>query len=327
MRAAYMPTPRVLEVGEFPHPSLSRSGEVVVEMHYASVCGSDLHIIYDGMHLADSIGKAGYPGHEGVGVVVESRSARFPLGGRVLTVPPGHAGRCFAEYQLLDERYLVPLPDEGDLPRLLMAQQLGTTVFALKKFRQPGGRTAAVIGAGSAGLFFLQLLLARGYERVLLSEPNAQRLAVATQLGAVPVHVPSDSLVDVVAAATGDEGVDLVIETAGLDACRALAVDVVRKGGAVGCFGYPERQGLAPFPVYPAFRKTASVLFASGAQAEAELSSFHEAVQLILRGDIDVEFCLRHTVRLDAALAGVELARAQGDVVKVIIDLRSVETQ
>jgi L-iditol 2-dehydrogenase len=317
-----MPRPGVLDVGDFPDPVLTRDGDVVVQMQYASVCGSDLHMLYDGLHREDQIGKAGYPGHEGVGVVVESRSTRCPVGAQVLTVPPGDMGGCFAELQLIDDEHLVPLPTGADLPRLLMAQQLGTTVFAAKKFCQQPGTTAAIIGAGSAGLFFLQLLRARGYETVLLSEPSAGRLAVAEGLGAVPVHVPTQSLADAVLDVTAGRGADLVIETAGLDACRAEAVEAVRRGGTVGCFGYPERVGLAPFPVQRAFRKAASVLWTSGAQAEQGLSSFREAVRLIDSGSVDADFCLHHRVGLEDAISGVELARAQGDVIKVIFDLR-----
>lgn len=324
MRAAYMPRAGLLEVGDFPDPVLTRDGDVLVQMQYASVCGSDLHMLYDGMHRDDQLGKAGYPGHEGVGVVVESRSARFPVGAEVLTVPPGDAGGCFAELQLVDDEHLVVLPAGGDLPRLLMAQQLGTTVFAAKKFCREPGTTAAVIGAGSAGLFFVQLLRARGYRQVLLSEPNAGRLSVAEGLGAVPVEVPASSLVDEVLRATGGAGVDLAVETAGTDACRAQAVAAVRRGGTVGCFGYPERRGLAAFPVEAAFRKAASVLWTSGAQAEPGLASFHEAVRLIDQGAVDVEYCLRRTVGLEDAVAGVQLARQQGEIVKIVVDLRPV---
>lgn len=325
MRAAYMPRPGVLEVGDFPDPVLIRDGDVVIQMDYASVCGSDLHILYDGMHRDDQVGKAGYPGHEGVGVVVDSRSARFPVGAQVLTVPPGDRGGCFAELQLIDDEHLVALPAGGDLPRLLMAQQLGTTVFATKRFCREPGTTAAIIGAGSAGLFFLQVLRARGYEQVLVSEPHAARRAVAEGLGAVPVRVPSESLVDAVLHATRGRGADLVVETAGLDACRAQAVEAVRRGGTVGCFGYPERVGVAPFPVHAAFRKAASVLWTSGAQAEPNLSSFHEAVRLIDRGAVDADFCLRRTVGLEDAVVGVELARRQGDIIKIVVDLRPAE--
>lgn len=317
-----MPRPGELEVRDFPDPVLVRDGDVVVQMHYASVCGSDLHMLYDGLHRDDQVGRAGYPGHEGVGTVRESRSPRFAVGTPVLTVPPGDTGGCFAELQLIDDEHLVPLPAGGDLPRLLMAQQLGTTVFAAKRYCEPTGSTAAVIGAGSAGLFFLQLLLSRGYEQVLVSEPHPARLALAEELGAVPVHVPERSLLDAVVDATGGEGVDLVIETAGTDACRAEAVDAVRRGGTVGCFGYPERPGLAPFPVQASFRKAVTAVWTSGAQAEPGLSSFHEAVRLIDEGAVDVDFCLRRTVGLEDAVAGVELAREQGEVVKVVVDLR-----
>lgn len=317
-----MPGPGRLAVGEFPDPRPARDGDVLVQMQYASVCGSDLHMLYDGLHREDMLGRPGYPGHEGVGVVVDTRSDAFPVGTPVLALPPGDAGGCFAELQVLGEGQLVPLPSDDDLPRLLMAQQLGTTVFALQAFGRPTGRTAVVIGAGSAGLFFLQLL-AGSFDQVLVSEPHPDRLAVAERLGAVPVRVPDSSLADAVAAATGGSGADLVVETAGLDACRAEAVHLLRKGGTVGCFGYPERTGLAPFPVQAAFRKAASVRWVSGAQSEPGLTSFREAVRLVVEREVDVDFCLEHAVDLESAVAGVEVARAQGPVIKIVVDLRT----
>ena len=88
-----MPGPGRIEMGDFPVPGIT-DGQVLVQMQYASVCGSDVHAVFDGFHNPDSVGRPGYPGHEGVGVVVESRSELFPPGTPVLTVPHGPDGGC-----------------------------------------------------------------------------------------------------------------------------------------------------------------------------------------------------------------------------------------
>ncbi|WP_159961677.1 zinc-binding dehydrogenase [Blastococcus haudaquaticus] len=309
-------------MSDFPLPEIA-DGQVLVQMQYASICGSDVHIVHDGFHNPDSIGIPGYPGHEGVGVVVESRSELFAPGTPVLTVPHGHEGGCFAEYQAVAEQQVIPLPPDGDPLRLLMAQQLGTAVFAMKKFWQPDAETAAVVGVGSAGLFFVQLLLAKGCTQVVVSDVNETRLRAAQALGATGVLAPDASLAEEVLRATGGKGADLVIETSGLDIGRAEAVAAVRTHGYVGCFGYAERTGLSPFPVHMAFRKAATVAWVRDTQSEPGLQSFREGLRLIRSGEIDIDHHLGHVIPLEDTASGVETAHSGLDVVKVIISMPS----
>ncbi|MQA96024.1 MAG: zinc-binding dehydrogenase [Streptosporangiales bacterium] len=315
MRAAFMPAAGRLEVGDFPEP-VPGEGEVVVEMHHASICGSDVHVVFDGFHTPERLGAPGYPGHEGVGVVVESRSPRFTPGTPVLTVPFGYLGGCFAEYQHIDDGHVIALPDGAGLRGLLPAQQLGTTIFAMKKFT--GGRTiepgtAVIIGAGSAGLYFLQLVLRMGFSQVIVSDLNEGRLAIAKSLGAThTVHHPAASVTEAALDLSGGVGADLVIEAAGYDSCRADAVRMVRYAGVIGCFGFPESRDDAPYPAYEAFRKAATIEWVVGTQSEPGLASFRAAVDEIARGTIEVAHCLDCAYPLEEATAAMDLAHMQG---------------
>ncbi len=283
-------------------------------MHHASICGSDTHVVLDGFHRAERLGEPGYPGHEGVGVVEVSRSDRFAAGDRVLTVPPGWLGACWAELQVVPEAYLVRVPDGLPLERGLMAQQLGTTIFAMKKFGRPDGDVAVVIGAGSAGLYFAQHLRQLGHPHVVVAEPDAGRRALAGGLGATRVVDPAvESLVEVVGELTGGSGAALVIEAAGYDALRADAIEMVRHGGTVGFFGYPELHGDAPYPSFLAFRRNVSIEWVNGAQLEPGLASFVEAMRLIATGEIAVDHCLERFLDLEDADAAVRLAKARGE--------------
>jgi L-iditol 2-dehydrogenase len=329
MRAAVLRAPGQVEVDDFPIPDLQH-GEVLVRMTRASICGSDLHVVYDG--FARTFEKPGYPGHEGIGVVLESRSDSFREGQVVLTVPTGVGGQCFASHQVVPEAFLVPLPDDADQERLLFAQQLGTTIYAMRKFwpRDPATgdtppgleplepRCAVVIGAGSAGLFFVQLARHAGFEQIVVSDPTPERRQLARELGATEVtDGGTEQLVEATLTSSAARGADLVIEAAGYDLCRDQAIQAVRPRGRVGCFGYPERPGLAPFPIELCFRKAPTVEFTVGTQREPELRSFRDAVEQIRQGTVEVDYCRGTGFDLEQAPEALEVAQSRGPAVKV----------
>lgn len=199
--------------------------------------------------------------------------------------------------------HLVRVPDGADPARFLMAQQYGTTLYAMRTFWPEEGRnrgTCAIIGAGSAGLFFVQLAKRMGFDNIIVSDLNAERLAVAAKLGAdLVLKAPEESLVDGVLELTGGVGADLVVEAAGYDECRAESIAAVRPLGIVGFFGFPERVGDSPFPQYSAFRKVARIQWAGATQSEPGLLSFRDAVRDIHEGRIEVDCCLGERYRLE----------------------------
>lgn len=333
MRAAVLTAPGHVEVDDFPIPDLE-TGEVLVQMTRASICGSDLHVVYDG--FARTFGRPGYPGHEGIGRVLESESSEFRPGQVVLTVPTGLDGQCFATHQVVSSAFLVPLPDGADYDRLLFAQQLGTTIYAMRKFwpRDPetGGtpagleplepRCAVVIGAGSAGLFLLQLAKRLGFERIVAADPTPERRQLARELGADEVtDGTTEQLLDATQSLSSGRGADLVIEAAGYDLCRDQAIQAVRRRGRVGCFGYPERSGRAPFPIELCFRKAPTIEFTVGTQVEPGLLSFRSAVEEIEQGTLEVDYCRGTAFDLEHAPEALELAQSRGPAVKVSLSL------
>lgn len=312
MRAAQLVAPGRFEVVEVDVP-VPGPGEVLVAMARASICGSDLHAVDAGEPPLTSLAP-GAPGHEGVGTVVESRAEGWAPGDRVLTVPLPGSGGCFADYQVVGGEFLVELPEGGDLDRLLLAQQLGTAVFGFRRYwpsgRDATGATVAVVGAGSAGLFLLQLARLAGFAAAVVCDLDADRLEVAKGLGAdVVVHAPAASFVDAVLDATGGAGAELVIEATGRNVRRSDCVEAVRYGGRVGFFGLPEGPDPAPFPMARAFRRGCTLEMAGQAQLEPGLAAFREAVRLIASGELSVDHLLEPVFPLEQFPAAFEAAR------------------
>ena len=152
-----MPAAQAIGLGKWncdsiPIPEME-SGKVLVKTSLASICGSDLHIVHMGWNVQDFPLEHGYPGHEGIGEVVDGGDTDFRSGDLVLTVPSIWQSKCFAGYQLIDPKFLLKVPRGIPESHLLMAQQLGTVVFGSRKLPTLMGKTVAIIGQGSVGLF------------------------------------------------------------------------------------------------------------------------------------------------------------------------------
>jgi L-iditol 2-dehydrogenase len=292
---------RMVDVGrmvceEIEIPRLG-DNQVMVKSEMASICGSDLHMVMMGAGLAFSTPcPHGYPGHEGIGQIVESKVEGLDVGTHVLTFPNPPVGECFNEYQRVGATYCTPLP-AAELPRthLLMAQQLGTVVFARRKRpRDVLGETVVVMGQGSAGLFWTYLLKRAGAAQVIVSDLSDARLAVAKSYGAdVCVNAATGNLREVVA--------DLE------------SVELSRAGGELMWFGLPSLDGSIDMRFDKFFRKrlTASSVF--GAQDESDAVSFREALRLISTGQIDVEPLLSHVYDVSQVGDAMNLAHEPHD--------------
>ena len=319
MLAAVLTGRHQWRVADVPVPATA-AGEVLIRTEIAAVCGSDLHAAAD----AASAQPPGYPGHEAVGTVIESRSERFGPGDRVLCVPPAATSRCFAQFQVLAETSVIPLPPLVPASELVVAQQLGTAIFAMKRFwpaRDGSGRTAAVLGTGPAGLAFVTLLRRAGFDRIIVSDLSAARLAVAAELGAsTVVNAAEQDVLDIAMQVTSGGGVDLVIEAAGRDASRHQAMRMVAVEGRIGLFGVEEKPGLSTYPLAEVFRRRPTIEMTWGAQFEPGLTSFAEAATLVTAGGTGISGLVSHQIPLDGIEKAFQLAGdPQAGAIKVAV--------
>jgi threonine dehydrogenase-like Zn-dependent dehydrogenase len=326
MRAAVITGPGRVEIADRPRPQPG-PGDLLLRTVAASICASDFHALYDGPGPeAPAREPSDVLGHEAVGVVEESRDPGFRAGDLVLATPPVSIGRTFADYQRVPARYALPLPAGHDPADLLMAQQLGTVVYALKDF-MPGApaASAAIIGLGPAGLNFVQLLAHRGVGQIIGAEPCAWRRDAARELGAADVIDPRETdTVAGVAELTGGHGAELVVEAAGLNETRRQAMLAVTLRGRVGLFGVPEAG--APdlsMPFARVFRQRASIYTTFDAQNEPGLASFAEARDLIVAGAVRPRALISHHYPLDRVAEAFDAARHRPPGVrKVVVDVQ-----
>ena len=325
MRAARLVEPQkmVCEDANFYEPV---KGQVVVKNHMAAICGSDLHqVFFTRRGPKDFPGLPGWPGHEGVGEVIESHDENMKVGERVLTIPGGGFQRGFADYQTLPSSWCLQLPDyDGPDEDLLMAQQFGTTIFALRRGNMDFiGKTVAILGQGSAGMFFAWLAKRFGAETVIVSDLSLARLEQSAIFGA-DIAVLGDpdgkGIREAVLDSSSGRGADIVIEAVGRTETIKQAIDIAGYRSNVVFFGLPDTNRDIPFNYAQFFMKQIHMYGVVDAQGEEDLKSFCTALDWIARREIDVTKMVSHRLPLESIDQALVLAHERDeDALKVTL--------
>ena len=313
MPAALVTDLKKIRCEEIPIPDMER-GMVLVKTRLSSICGSDLHIAYMGWNVHEFPLSHGYPGHEGLGEVVDGGDSDFKPGELVLTVPAIWVSKTFAGYQLIDPKYLLRLPTDVPEAHLLMAQQLGTVVFGGRRLPPLLGQTVAVVGQGSVGLFHDFMLRRLGAHRIIGIEPVPERLAAGTAMGLdEAIDVTGQKATDAVLDLTNGQGVDVVIEAVGSVDTLNQSLKLARPMGTVTVFGIPPTMDKVPFDWDTFFRKRLDLYSTFGAQDEPGLPAFQLAVDFITKGEIDMEPFVTHQFPITRVQEALDLADSRED--------------
>jgi len=264
MRAARIHEDLVLRVDDIDEQKPG-PGEVLVRVHAAGVCGTDLHIL-DGMIKPDP-----YPmtlGHEAAGVVeAVGDGVRTPVGTRVAIYNKIFCGRCEqclkgrtnicdnepeqlgfnrdggdAEYAVIPEQNAVPIPDGVDLATASVLTCAGmTAMHATKLSGLRLGDTAVVDGIGGVGVIVVQAAAHAG-ARVLAIADSAEKLELAKSHGAAAGVVLGEegygSVADEIRGLTDGRGTDVFFELVGTTASMLAGIRSLAKGGRFVSTGY-----------------------------------------------------------------------------------------
>jgi L-iditol 2-dehydrogenase len=256
-----------MEPREMPMPADPGPGEVLIKIKAVGICGSDLHWYKDG-RIGPTL--AQYPqilGHEPAGdvVAVGPGVACFKPGDRVLIEPAINCGTCemcmsgrhnactrskfmggpgtpglLLEYAVVPQENVVHIPDSLDYVQGTVVEPLAVAVHVLRMSKIRLGDSVAVIGAGPVGLLTAAVARAAGAGKIFIADKLAHRVAMGTKMGAdIGVHMPSESLRDVVMDQTRGRGVDVVIDAAGESSTVNAGLSIARWGGQYMLVGLP----------------------------------------------------------------------------------------
>jgi len=99
------------------------------------------------------------------------------------------------------------------------------------------GKTVAVFGCGTIGLFSILIARAMGARKIIGIEPNAKNKQKALDCGADKVIDPSDKSAEEVKAFFEGFGADYCLEMSGFPSSLQQAIKGARRGGHVALFG------------------------------------------------------------------------------------------
>lgn len=247
--------------GEKPVPEPG-PGQLLIRVAANALCGSERGQFLHGSPVT--------PGHEAAGTVAAAGpGTHTPLGtpgvvylmdfcGVCRSCRLGHTNQClqkradygfthdggYGPYELISERVFFPVnPDLPLAEATLLLDVMGTSAHAIRRAQllRPDVESLLITGAGPVGLGLVAMarLLLGPDVPVFVTDVSAARLALAGQLGALPVQLGQQTLAQGLSA-HGHGPVDAAIDASGKRAARQEALASLSQRGVLVCVGHGE---------------------------------------------------------------------------------------
>ena len=239
--------------------------DVLIKVRKSAICGTDVHIWNWDQWAQKTIPVPMVVGHEFVGVIAETGSAvtKYHVGERVSG--EGHivCGKCrncragrghlcrntlgvgvhrpgsFGEYVCIPEYNVVAIPDEVPDEVAAIFDPFGNAVHTALSF-DVVGEDVLVTGAGPIGIMGALVAKRSGARKVVITDINPVRLALAETMGIdYVVDASRENLSDVMTRIGMTEGFDVGLEMSGAAPAFRDMIDKMNNGGKIAILGIP----------------------------------------------------------------------------------------
>jgi len=329
-----------LTVTTVPKPAPG-PGEVLIAVRHAGVCGTDLHIADWDPWAQGRIKPPLVIGHEFAGEIVGLGDGVTGLRKGQLVTAEGHivCGHClqcrtgnshickntriigvdrdgaFAEFITMPTTNVLTLSGIPTEVGAIM-DPMGNAFHTVLTAEIPGS-TVLVVGCGPIGCFAVGIARAAGATKVIASDVNPKRLALAEKMGAhVTINAAKDDVVKTVLGETGGEGADVVCEMSGVPSALHQAFAAVRMGGRVQLLGIPKGDVPMDFANEIIFKG----ITIYGVIGRKMYETWHQMRRFLTGGQFDPRPVITHRfplAKIDDALAAIR----SGDAGKVILEI------
>lgn len=326
-----------LEYCDVPEPEC-KAGWVKLKVQAVGLCATDVHIIAGKFDAGEpphilgheicgdivAVGEGCDEANLGRRVVVETYvgcgECEFCKTGRKhlcsageIGYPPHQGGE--AQYVTVPEGCVRFLPDNISYDEGAILEAVACPFGAVVNAGLSEGQTVLVLGAGVAGLSFIQSALALGAKQVLCAVRNDAKASLVKKFGGTVIDLRTQDLREAVMAATGGLGADLAIDAAGTPATIAQCFENVKSGGKVMLYGIPSQNAVAELPVLDCILRQITVCGYTGNE-----KAWDQLIGLVSEGKIDVKAMVSRTLPLSQIREAVALLES-GDksVIKIAL--------
>ncbi len=321
-----------------PIPTVGPS-DVKIRVKKTAICGTDVHIWNWDEWSAATVPTPMITGHEFCGVIEEVGASvtKFAPGQRVsgeghvtcgvcrnCRAGRGHLCRntlgvgvhrpgCFAEYVVIPEANVVPIPDDISDDIAAIFDPFGNAVHTALSFDLVG-EDVLVTGAGPIGVMGGLVAQRAGARKVVITDINDERLAIARNLGVEYCVNPSErSLAEVMPDIGMTEGFDVGLEMSGAAPAMRDMIEVMNNGGKIALLG------IAPVAFAVDWNKVIfKMLTIKGIYGREIFETWYKMIGLV-QGGLDLTPLITHRIPADDFTHGFELMR-QGACGKVVLD-------
>lgn len=277
MKAAVMRGIGNINMEDYPDPETGPD-QIKVKIAYCGLCGTDPENLEGrfGLIPPEAYKQPRILGHEASGTIAEvGKSIKgYKVGQRVAMNFRSSCGACyycqnkmehfcrrgagasgsFAEYAVYPESAVYLLADDISLEIGSLLEPVSVAVHAIDQANVYPGSSVAICGGGPIGLLCLEVALKAGAARTLVSEPVAEKRALAKKLGAdVTVDPFNEDIEAIGKKLTDGRGFDTVIDASGSVAAAKQAVNLADNGGTIlwaAVYGKDVEIGVSPFLMY-----------------------------------------------------------------------------
>ncbi len=242
-----------------------KKGQVLIKVKYTGICGSDVpRVNGDACHFFPNV-----LGHEFSGTVEELGEGVTSLrpGDRVAGVPlvpcmkcedcqKGNYSLCrhysfigsrefgsFAEYVVVPEANAVKFSQDVSFEQGAFFEPATVALHGLERLQYTGGKTVAVLGGGTIGMFVMQWAKIFGAKEAVVFDIAPERLELGKRLGATAgIDTREKDFMEKAMALTGGKGFDYVYETAGNTITMKMAFALAANKAGVCFVGTPTRE-------------------------------------------------------------------------------------
>lgn len=330
MQAVVVAEPGKVSVECVPDPT-PKSDEIVVRVRGCGICGTDLHIIHEGLP------NTAYPlihGHEPWGEVVEGlpggkNQPGVARPGDLVAIDPSlHCGRCrrcrqghgnlcenwgsiggtrpgaWADYIAVPIKNIYPLGDDYPIESASLIEPVACAIRGMVRLQAQPDRSALIYGGGTMGVLLSLLLDLQGVGPITVVEANPRRREVITPLTPAVVSAPED---------LAGVQMDYVIDATGNPRAIEEGLMRVSPGGTFMVFGVASPETRVPYSPYDVYKKEITIV-----GSMAILHTYPQAVEAVRRHADRFSPLLTHTYPLEQFGEALD-ALAGGEAVKVTI--------